>query len=151
MAYGEVKNIRRLSLIDRLYNLFQTEGGFKEPPQLSGFVQPVVDMHQFNRICTISVISDTNTTITQNHTVPDGEKWLISSVWFTRTNAGTGQLSCVVDTVEHRLADITSTDSYVHLATYPLQLDEGQSIRVYFGAGTSGTLKSQVVYHRIQA
>jgi hypothetical protein len=143
---GEVKNVRNLALIDRLYSLFQTEGGYKEPVQMMPTVQPVVEMDKFNKTVKVGKTITTNTTDTHSYVVPSGKRWVFSYFNLYRANAATAFINLIIGGVTIDFWSGTSATEWWGPMFNPVIMNTGDTIYVGFNAGTSGTLTSLVYY-----
>jgi hypothetical protein len=146
MTLGEIKNVRNLALIDRLYSLFQTEGGFKEPVQMIPTVQPVVEMDKFNRYPKVGSTTTTATNGSHTYTVPTGKRWTLIYWNGFRANTGTMGMTFTIGGVACDHVYSTSTTNYASPAFNPIVFSAGDSFVIAFGSGTSGTLDSRVYY-----
>jgi len=151
--YGEVKNIRNLALIDRLYQLFKTEGGYKEPPQINPGVQPVIDMQGFNRISVQQQQLTSSTTATHNFTVPANKRWIVRAWSVTRANAGTLAVKLLnAGGYAVTVTSLASSTDYqsTTLPNWPdVILNATDYISFIHGAGTSGNISSQIWYEEM--
>jgi len=69
----------------RLYNRFRVEGGTQETPELLSTVQPITDMDRLLRTPEYKAnelnLSGTAGDFVNYFTVPDGERWFVTSWW----------------------------------------------------------------------
>jgi hypothetical protein len=143
---GEVKNIRNFVPFDRLYAFLKTEGGFKEPPQLETNVQPTVDISSFNEVPQLENQLTTTTTDTHVFTVPFGKKWRITHAYALRANAGPIDIVAYEGSSQLTLFAVASATVGQMTGQNDVILVYGQTLQFIYGAGTSGSLKSMVLY-----
>lgn len=151
MATISTKQIRNLTLVDRLYNLFKCSGGYNAPPELGQNVQPVIDMDLFNGTLKVDSLTTTNTSDTHTYTVPDGHKWILYASSGNRDNAG--DITIGINPMATRGAGgICNFETYTAATIYrnalfnPMTMSDGDYFRVTWGAGTSGNLVSRIMY-----
>ena len=145
MTIGEVKNIRNLALIDRLYNLFKTEGGYKEPPQLESSIQPVVDIHKFNQLTIAQKTTGTTTSRTDTYTVPAGYRWILKTYSAYRSVAGSLDLAITKAGVSIYIASNATLATWLFGNGYEIVLDAGDSISFTFGASAASAIESYII------
>jgi len=147
----DVKNIRNLKLIDRLYNLFKTEGGSDVPPQLFRNVQPIVDMQQFNKttIMDTETLSAKTTAEVIDLAVPTGKKWIVSVV--NVATSGTRDMNVkIFDPAKGQSVRVAYTASATDVLSWTplggLELTEGFIIEGTYGTGSAANYYLVLLY-----
>jgi len=155
-TYSSPKQIRNLSLIDRLYNLLKTEGGQRSPPTLSQEVVPTIDLHRFNSQSKIWSQTQTAAAYGFEFIVPEGKKWIVHMASIDRENAAATNLEIWDPTWSDVMVVGTSgvIDEYtwtVAMFSQVMELNEGWIVLVDATSGTSGQLDAALMYTEIDA
>ena len=134
------------SRLAKRYGIRQSSSETLESGQV---LVPFTDADSLLRVSKATGKQDTDTEIVHTYEVPSGKRWHIRYIGMKRAQAGSiaadvygsYEISGVSEVPLYSVASATSYFSNLNFI-----LDEGSSIVITFGSGTSGNLNSGLIY-----
>lgn len=102
-------------------------------------------------VVTLSSQNTTSTAANHDYTVPTGKYWVLKHAVFNRANAGLNSIGLDGGSAANTMQIGTSSQAYQVFELFDEKISAAQTIRLTAGAGTSGSITTNLFYEEYDA